>query len=420
MFFILSSQNELFKRMMEIVLSPNKRRNERIQKVSMLGTDLVTWCDVHGLSGEPFSLFLAYNAVNDINHWARICEMRTEMPEGTIVNFAMDDLWIFVKALQEIVELARSDRIFWSMADGGCVKPTGIFKMSRNPGIVEAVQDLAKTFLEAESANDAFVALTNIYQRYGSGEFALYRAFFWDPEIGVDHIRNVDEVKLSSLLGYERQKRELLSNTEAFVAGAPANNVLLFGDSGTGKSTSIRALLNEEDLIRRGLRMIELKKDQIGDLECVYEDICERNYRFIIFMDDLSFEENETDYKKLKAVIDGSLFKRPENALIYATSNRRNIIREIWSERMADPDDVHGADTMQEKLSLSDRFGLTIWYGPSSKDEYIEMVRSFMREHGVVLADDVLERRALRWEIEHGGFNGRTAEQFVRYLMVDR
>lgn len=200
------------------------------------------------------------------------------------------------------------------------------------------------------------------------------------------------------------------------MAGRRANNVLLFGDSGTGKSTSIKAILNE--YYPQGLRMVEIYKHQFQDLSAVISIIKNRNYRFIIYMDDLSFEEFEIEYKYLKAVIEGGLETKPENVLIYATSNRRHLIRETWSDRsdMSD-DELHRSDTMQEKLSLVNRFGISINYSSPSVQEYYEIVRRLAAEHPqITLSDEELCLEASRWEMRHGGISGRTAQQFIDYL----
>ena len=230
-------------------------------------------------------------------------------------------------------------------------------------------------------------------------------------------INNTDQVVLDDLIGYEIQKKKLVDNTEAFVKGLPANNVLLFGDSGTGKSTSIKAILNE--YYDQGLRMIEIYKHQFQDLSAVISRIKNRNYRFIIYMDDLSFEEFEIEYKYLKAVIEGGMETKPDNVLIYATSNRRHIIRETWSDRsdMEQDDGMHRSDTMQEKLSLVARFGVTISFSKPTQKEYFRIVTELARRYPeITLSEQELCAEANKWEMSHGGISGRTAQQFINYL----
>ena len=208
-----------------------------------------------------------------------------------------------------------------------------------------------------------------------------------------------------------------MDNTRAFVEGKKANNVLLFGDSGTGKSTSIKAIVNE--FYDQGLRMIEIYKHQFKDLSNVIAAVKNRNYKFIIYMDDLSFEEFEIEYKFLKAVIEGGVETKPDNILIYATSNRRHLIRETWSDRndVQQDEGMHRSDTMQEKLSLVNRFGVTINYSKPSQKEYFDIVIHLAAKAGIKMSEDELKAEANKWELSHGGISGRTAQQFINYLL---
>ena len=222
---------------------------------------------------------------------------------------------------------------------------------------------------------------------------------------------------LDDLVGYESQKKELIKNTEAFVEGYNGNNVLLYGDAGTGKSASIKAILNQ--YYSQGLRMIQIYKHEFKDLPRVIAEIKNRNYRFIIYMDDLSFEEFEIEYKYLKAVLEGGLEPKPENVLIYATSNRRHLIRETWSDRSdMSEDELHRSDTIEEKLSLAERFGVTIGYYKPNREEYFDIVTNLARRHPEIkLTEEELRSEAGRWEMRHGGMSGRTAQQFIDSLL---
>ncbi len=283
---------------------------------------------------------------------------------------------------------------------------------------MRALSDQLRT---AADEDQFFTYVTDFYKAYGVGMFGLNKAFRISSENGrgvVFHpINNMDKVLLDDLIGYEIQKKKLVDNTRAFVQGLKANNVLLFGDSGTGKSTSIKAVINE--FYDQGLRMIEIYKHQFQDLSNVIAQIKNRNYRFIIYMDDLSFEEFEIEYKFLKAVIEGGVETKPENILIYATSNRRHLIKETWNDR----DDIkiqngmHQSDTMEEKLSLVNRFGVTINYSKPSQKEYFQIVIGLARRAGITMCDEQLRMEANRWELSHGGISGRTAQQFVNYLL---
>jgi predicted AAA+ superfamily ATPase len=227
----------------------------------------------------------------------------------------------------------------------------------------------------------------------------------------------MDAVLLDDLVGYEIQKKKLVENTEAFVSGKKANNVLLFGDSGTGKSTSIKAIVNQ--YYDDGLRMIEIYKHQFKYLSTIIAEIKNRNYKFIIYMDDLSFEEHEIEYKFLKAVIEGGVETRPDNILIYATSNRRHLIKESWNDRndQDNANDKHHSDTIEEKLSLVNRFGVTISYSKPTQKEYFDIVIYLARRAGIEMSDEELCAGANQWELSHGGISGRTAQQYINYLL---
>jgi hypothetical protein len=228
-------------------------------------------------------------------------------------------------------------------------------------------------------------------------------------------ITNIAHVQLDDLVGYEIPKQKLIANTEAFVNGKEANNCLLFGDAGTGKSSSIKAIANQ--YYERGLRLIEVYKHQFQDLSQVISMIKNRNYKFIIYMDDLSFEEFEIEYKYLKAVIEGGLEKKPDNVLIYATSNRRHLVREKFSDKEERRDDLHASDTVQEKLSLVARFGVSIFFCAPDKKEFQNIVRVLAQKHGITMPEEQLLLEANKWELSHGGLSGRTAQQFIDYLL---
>ena len=229
-------------------------------------------------------------------------------------------------------------------------------------------------------------------------------------------IRNIAHVYLDDLVGYEIPKQKLRDNTEAFVEGRRANNCLLFGDAGTGKSSCVKAIANE--YYDKGLRIIELYKHQFQDLNAVIGLVKNRNYRFIIYMDDLSFEDFEVEYKYLKALIEGGLEKKPANVLIYATSNRRHLIRENYSDKADRRDeDMHAGDTVQEKLSLVYRFGITIFFGSPDKKQFQEIVKILAERNGLKVPEEDLFLLANKWELSHGGLSGRTAQQFIDFLL---
>ena len=283
-----------------------------------------------------------------------------------------------------------------------------------NDRICKRICDLAVKFTLDGSPEEMKATLTEFYKEYGVGKFGLHKAFrVVRDEQGAQivPIRNIAHVHLDDLVGYEIPKRKLIDNTEAFVEGRRANNCLLFGDAGTGKSSSIKAIANQ--YYDKGLRIIEIYKSQFQYLNDVIAQIKNRNYKFIIYMDDLSFEDFEIEYKYLKAVIEGGLEKKPENVLIYATSNRRHLIKESFADKEGRRDQLHSSDTVQEKLSLASRFGVTIFFCAPDKNQFQEIVRTLAQRYGVAMPQEELLLEANKWELAHGGLSGRTAQQFV-------
>ena len=262
--------------------------------------------------------------------------------------------------------------------------------------------------------------MVDFYKDFGVGKLGLHKAFRLEHnrtgnEVNIVPITRIAHVHLDDLIGYDIPKKKLIDNTEAFLAGKPANNCLLFGDAGTGKSSCIKAILNQ--YYDRGLRIIEVYKHQFQDLNDVIAQIKNRHYKFIIYMDDLSFEDFEIEYKYLKAVIEGGLERKPDNILIYATSNRRHLVRERFSDKEDRNDDLHTNDTVQEKLSLVSRFGVTIYFGSPEKKEFQKIVLTLAKRHGVQMEEQELLQKANAWELQHGGLSGRTAQQFIDYLL---
>ena len=286
-----------------------------------------------------------------------------------------------------------------------------------NDRIIARIFELAGKLAESTTLDEIKGILTRFYGDYGVGKLGLHKSFriaHSEKGVEIEPILNITHVKLDDLVGYELQKKKLIDNTEAFVQGRKANNCLLFGDAGTGKSSSIKAIANE--YYEKGLRVIEVYKHQFQDLHQVISQIKGRNYKFIIFMDDLSFEDFEIEYKYLKAVIEGGLEKKPENVLIYATSNRRHLIRENYGDREEIRQDMHTGDTVQEKLSLVYRFGVTIYFGAPDKKQFQSIVEALAKRYGLTLPGEELLAEANRWELAHGGLSGRTAQQFIDYL----
>ena len=374
----------------------------------------------YGFDRNLWHNYLTFLLITNENPISITCE-KVGANEGSVNYFAKGDFRAFLdlfhydfSALEEYLGIDCFSRISNYQA-------IGKKELMYNKNVSQKVQALSRRLEEAQDENEFFDCVTGFYKDYGLGMFGLNKAFRiqsrTDGRVDFVAINNMDAVMLDDLIGYELQKKKLVENTLAFVQGKKANNVLLFGDSGTGKSTSIKAIVNE--FYDQGLRMIEIYKHQFKDLSSVIAQIKNRNYRFIIYMDDLSFEEFEVEYKFLKAVIEGGVETRPDNILIYATSNRRHLIKENWNDRsdMEHENGMHRSDTMEEKLSLVNRFGVTICYSKPSQKEYFHIVEGLARRAGITMPEEMLRAEANKWELSHGGISGRTAQQFINYLL---
>ncbi len=373
----------------------------------------------YGFDKNLWHNYLAFIIAMTENPFTLVSE-KVGANEGTVNEFAKGDFAIFKKlfdydfsGMEKALEINCFDIILHYKAVG---KSEQIF----NKSVSQKVQELSRNIEHAGDEEEMYRIVTDFYCKYGVGKFGLNKAFrIAGGEDGggiLEPITSTGDMVLDDLVGYESQKQKLIENTQAFVEGRQANNVLLYGDAGTGKSTSVKAILNQ--YYGQGLRMIEVYKHQFKDLSKVIAQVKNRNYRFIIYMDDLSFEEFEIEYKYLKAVIEGGLETKPENVLIYATSNRRHLIRETWSDRSdMSQDELHRSDTMQEKLSLAGRFGVSIGFFKPSQKEYFDIVMALAARYPeIALSREELCGEANKWELSHGGISGRTAEQFIRYL----
>ncbi|MFZ2942734.1 MAG: ATP-binding protein, partial [Latilactobacillus curvatus] len=341
--------------------------------------------------------------------------------EGSINQLALHDFAIF-KELYDF-DLTVLDKLFHTSCCGilcNYEAPQDTGKMF-NKRIRDRICEMSKTLAVAKDTEEFMADMVRFYKDFGVGKLGLHKAFRIEHDENgravIVPVTRIAHVRLDDLVGYEIPKQKLIENTEAFVRGRKANNCLLFGDAGTGKSSSIKGILNQ--YYDEGLRIIEVYKHQFVDLNQVIAQIKDRNYKFIIYMDDLSFEEFEIEYKFLKAVIEGGVETKPENILIYATSNRRHLIKETWNDRndVENSNGMHRSDTMEEKLSLVNRFGVTINYSKPSQKEYFEIVFELARKAGIKMGEDELKLEANKWELSHGGISGRTAQQFINHLM---
>lgn len=377
---------------------------------------LVEMAGTYGFAGNLWHDYLTYLLVNHENAFSTACEIVGPV-EGTINAFAMHDFEIF-KQLYDF-DLKELEKIYPSVDSSLITDYQNINEGSKvfNKRIRDRICTLAQKLAKAESTEEFMDDMVQFYKEFGVGKLGLHKAFRIDGTVTparIVPITNIAHVHLDDLVGYEIAKKKLIDNTEAFVQGRPANNCLLFGDAGTGKSSSIKGILNQ--YYDQGLRIIEAYKHQFKDLNDIIAQVKNRNYKFIIYMDDLSFEEFEIEYKYLKAVIEGGLEKKPDNILIYATSNRRHLVREKFSDKEERRDDLHSSDTVQEKLSLVARFGVSIFFCAPDKKQFQNIVKTLAERHQVEMPEEGLLLEANKWELQHGGLSGRTAQQFIDYL----
>lgn len=412
---ILCQMGEIFRKYEEKEETDTELIREiytQIQSLLKLATD-------YGFDHNLWQNYLTFYLVTHENPFSITCE-KVGANEGSVNHFAKNDFRVF-RALfhYDFTAIERELGIdcFTQISNYRAIAKK---ELMYNKNVSEKIIALSSRLADALDEEMFFGEITDFYRDYGVGMFGLNKAFrIREKDMGEVEfvaINNMDKVMLEDLVGYEIQKQKLIDNTKAFVEGRRANNVLLFGDSGTGKSTSIKAIVNE--FYPQGLRMIEIYKHQFKNLSNVIAQIKNRNYRFIIYMDDLSFEEFETEYKFLKAVIEGGVETRPDNILIYATSNRRHLIKETWNDRndVEVDNGMHRSDTMEEKLSLVYRFGVTINYSKPTQKEYFHIVLELAHRTGIQMTDEELMQEANKWELSHGGISGRTAQQFVNYL----
>ena len=344
----------------------------------------------YGFNRNLWHNYLAFLLATTENPFS-MCSEKVGGSDGSVKLFAKGDFKIF-KSLFDYdfseIENTLGINCFTIISEYKAIPKA---EQRYNKNVSERVRKLSEDIEKAADENEIYDIVTAFYKDYGVGMFGMNKAFRIIPgnRAGeLEPITNTLEVKLSDLVGYEYQKAQLVENTEAFLNGHKANNVLLYGDAGTGKSTSVKAILNE--YYGQGLRIIEIYKHQFEFLPKIIAEIKNRNYRFIIYMDDLSFEENENEYKYLKAVIEGGLEIKPDNVLIYATSNRWHLVKETWSDRndFSVTNDVRHSDTIEEKLSLFARFGVTINFTKPDQENFFTIVRELAKRNGIEMSDE--------------------------------
>ncbi len=413
---ILMKMSDIFRK-----FDNNEESQERlIQDIYTEVKRLLVVATDYGFDKNLWHNYLTFILITNENPFSITCE-KIGANDGSVNEFAKNDFKVFMNLFNfdfSKIEKALGINCFSLISNYKAIVKK---ELMYNKNVSEKVQALSEKLENAKDEEEFFAGVTGFYKDYGVGMFGLNKAFRIigneNGEVRFNPINNMDKVMLDDLVGYEIQKQKLIENTEAFVQGRKANNTLLYGDSGTGKSTSIKAIVNQ--YYDQGLRMIEIYKHQFKDLSTVIARIKNRNYKFIIYMDDLSFEEFEIEYKFLKAVIEGGVETKPENILIYATSNRRHLIKETWNDRndMESTNGIHKSDTVEEKLSLVNRFGCQICYSKPSHKEFYDIVINLARRNNINISDEELCAEANKWEISHGGISGRTAQQFINHCL---
>jgi len=387
--------------------------NKGCSDISKTVSGLLEVAGEYGLDGNLWENILALALAYNENVYSKATEIIGETT-GSINTFALHDFKIFRKLFHFTpnIDNILLKAIFEYVGNG---KDSKLVNTRVRDRILKLSRQLSNTDSDEEFKN----TVTEFYKEYGVGKFGLNKAFRIEESTDLNSaniipITRVEHVYLKDIIGYDIQKKKLINNTESFIKEKPANNCLLYGDAGTGKSSSVKAIVNE--YYEKGLRIIEIYKHQFRYLSDILEQLKDRNYKFIIYMDDLSFEESELEYKYLKAILEGGFGKRPENVLIYATSNRRHLIRESFRDKTETDEELHSRDTVEEKLSLSARFGEKIYYGSPDKKEFNRIVLSLAKKHGIDMDEKEILAKANMWELSHGGMSGRSATQFITYL----
>lgn len=368
----------------------------------------------HGFNGNIWKSYVAYYIAMNENPFSLSVEKRSAENIGNIKILAKSDCAVLKKLFDSDISDILTD------IPEDCIDALYNYDNKYELDQVGTKIEQLKVRLEnALSETEFYETVLSFYVDEGVGAIGLNKAFVLKENSAkpvLTAIKSTDNVILSDLVGYEVQKKRLLDNTIAFIEGRSANNVLLYGDGGTGKSTSIRAICNQ--FSPKGLRVIQIYRHQMKYLNQLIDKLKGRNYKFIIYMDDLSFEDFETEYKYLKAIIEGGLEPRPKNLLIYATSNRRHLIKETWNDRddMVQDGDMHQSDSMEEKLSLAERFGIQIYYGKPTVDEFHNIVETLAKRECIEVDMEFLHKEATKWEIRYGSVSGRSARQFIDYI----
>ncbi len=380
----------------------SKTRKHKLKKTYIhFVSTLIKKAEKIGLTGNIFRKYIGYLLLQDENLFSLSCENSHINPKNSVYKMAVQDILKMgfvmdfdLKGIEE--EIAYKSEIF-----------AYVPIVPQENMILEQLE---------KHVDKAIETLGLYYKNLGCGKMSVYKMFRVDKNNQLEGILDCDNIRFSDIIGYEIQKEELIKNTEAFLKGLPSNNVLLAGARGTGKSSCVKALANE--YFESGLRVIEINKEQIIDLPQILKGLKDRGKYFVIFLDDLSFEDFEIQYKYMKSILEGGTEIKPRNVLFCATSNRRHIIQEKWSDKATNPneEEIHTSDTVNEKLSLSDRFGLTIHFPKPTQQQYFDIVLAMAKKEKVVIEEEVLKKKAIAWELSQKGVSGRTAKQFIMSL----
>lgn len=364
--------------------------------------ELISFAIELQLNGNIWQMYLAYTLIFNENSFTRLLEKKNlKIQNHDIVRFDIQKYYDLFQMDFQQTPLLR-------------VMHFDLVKFQDETILSRRIKFLTDNLVSAKDFEEFYYELICFYQTFGVGEMSIYKAFRVEKGI-LSPIEYTQEIQFEDIIGYEAQKMLLIENTKMFLQNKTCNNVLLYGDSGTGKSTSIKALLNH--FYKDGLRIIEVYKHQMSEISKIINELQKRRYHFIIYMDDLSFEEEEVEYKYLKSIIEGGIEPKPSNVLIYATSNRKHLIKETMSDNGAGySDDLHRNETQAEKLSLAYRFGIQIYYSSLSPKEFRKMVQELVLRNDLTIEETQLIKEASAWELTYGSLSGRCATQFVQYL----
>lgn len=390
------------------VIKAYKKCGDNADSCYDLSHMLIQKAEKFGLSGNLLSAYIIY-LLSEGNNIAAVNIRRCGQAGRSITALLKLDMEKIFPLLDANIKIQAADEVQGIIFN---------YQPARSCS-AEAYRELVRVMYGAQSAEQAADLLLAHYKKFGSGMLSHYRAFYWLQDKGIRGIEYFEKIRMADLIGYEKQKKILTDNTLAFLTGRPANNILLVGARGTGKSSGVKALANE--YYQKGLRLMQITRDQLREIPAIMQ--CLRKmagYKFIVFLDDLSFNEGEFDYKYLKSAIEGGVSSIPPNVLLYATSNRRHLIRETWNDREDTQEELYRNDSVNESISLSDRFGLIINYDAPNQNEYLAIIDHYLQQNGVKLSGEELRIAGLRWEMEHSGRSGRVARQFVNWYLGQR